>query len=109
MIPLGRDLKQIQQRFYYVMRKIGVSKAQLGITPHGLRHEYANDLYEAESGQKSPVRGGRPDIDPDLDDKARRIVAQELGHTRERIVSRYTGARPMARRQKHRAPAASAQ
>jgi len=27
--------------------------------PHGLRHQRANDVYEAECGVPSPVRGGQ--------------------------------------------------
>jgi integrase len=102
LIPVGRDFKQMYRRFYYVMEKLGISRAQLGVTAHGLRHEYANDLYETESGIASPVRGGLNNVDPDIDDKARHLVSQDLGHSRVRITASYTGARRTGRPPKSR-------
>ena len=37
---------QNRTRFYTVLARFGVTKRQLGITAHGLRHQYANDRYE---------------------------------------------------------------
>jgi integrase len=102
LIPIGRDFKQMYRRFYYVMEKLGISKAQFGVTAHGLRHEYANDRYEAETGSASPVRGGGDQVDPDLDEKARHLVSQDLGHSRVRITASYTGARRTGRPPKSR-------
>ena len=42
----ARTLKQNLCRIDYVMAKLGITQQDLGITAHGLRHEYANDLYE---------------------------------------------------------------
>ena len=102
LIPVGRDFKQMYRRFYYVMEKLGISRAQLGVTAHGLRHEYANDLYQTEAGTASPVRGGSNDVDPEIDDKARHLVSQDLGHSRVRITASYTGARRTGRPPKSR-------
>jgi hypothetical protein len=49
---------QSQHRFYYVVRRLGISKKVMGIVAHGLRHQLANDRFEAHAGVASPVRGG---------------------------------------------------
>lgn len=87
-----RSLSQSIRRFYYVMsEKLGISKAVLGVTPHGLRHEYANNLYESQSGSKSPVRGGGGIVDRAADAYARSKVTADLGHKRLGITSAYLG------------------
>jgi integrase len=49
------DLKQAMRRITYVMEKFGLTKAEAGVTLHGLRHEFANDSLERK-GFISPVR-----------------------------------------------------
>ena len=48
---------QAQPRFYYVVRKFGISKKDLGVVAHGLRHQKVNDVFDDEAGGPSPVRG----------------------------------------------------
>ena len=86
----GKTLEQNLERFRYVMRKFGITKAMLGVTAHGLRHEYANDRYEQFAGVASPVRGG-PAIKREEDRAARLRLAEELGHSRENISCAYVG------------------
>jgi integrase len=86
----GRTLKQNLRRFRYVMQRFGITKADLGVTAHGLRHEYANDRYQQFAGTPSPVRGGAP-IEREADRTARLRVAEELGHSRGSISSAYLG------------------
>ncbi len=85
----GFTTSQNQARFHYVIRKFGISKAGLGVVAHGLRHQYANDHFEADSGGASPVRGGK--ARPAGNDIARRRVARALGHNRGRASSSYIG------------------
>ena len=86
----GKSLKQNLARIRYVMKKFGITKADLGITAHGLRHEYANDRYQQFAGAPSPVRGGPP-IAREVDRAARLRLAEELGHSRENITAAYCG------------------
>ena len=85
----GYTSTQNSTRFYYVIRKFGISKDQLGVVAHGLRHQNVNDAFQGDTGCASPVRGAtaRP---PD-DDQARRRAARLLGHNRPRVVSCYIG------------------
>lgn len=83
-------LKQAYHRFYNVLRNCGVTRDELGVTAHGLRHEYANDVYERAAGAVAPLRGGPP-VSKDVDDEARLKVSHELGHGRKSISSAYLG------------------
>ncbi|MEL1798181.1 hypothetical protein V2W46_19645, partial [Acinetobacter baumannii] len=78
------DLKQALRRFTYVLERFGITKNGLGVTPHGLRHQHLNDLYERIAGAPSPVRSGSltADIDQLTHDIARARVSQEAGHAR---------------------------
>lgn len=91
LVPVGGNFDTTRNRFYYVMKKLGLTKADLGVTGHGLRHEYANDLYEDVSGQKSVVRGASEILDRARDREARRQVTNDLGHVRLDVTAAYTG------------------
>jgi integrase len=86
-----RSLGQNRTRFYTVLARFGVTRRQLGVTAHGLRHQYGNDRYEHFAGAPSPVRGGDR-LDREVDRSARLQVAEELGHARENISTAYLGA-----------------
>jgi integrase len=103
-----RTLVQNLDRLGNVMKKFGVTKRALGVTPHGLRHEYAGDRYEAVAGVAPPVRGGaRPDAV--TEHGARLHVARELGHSRTQITSAYLGSSfAMRNKVARRPPAADA-
>lgn len=86
----GRSVEQELGRFYYVLRKFGVTKKQMGVTAHGLRHEYAHAIYEQLAGVKAPVLGG---LKPEqtIDHEARQRLSNKLGHNRIAVTSAYTG------------------
>jgi site-specific recombinase XerC len=85
-------LAQNKRRFYYVMEKFRITKNDLGVTAHGLRHEYVNQRYEKLAGGKSPIEGGTiAHENPELDHAVRIVIAEEVGHTRPSIVSCYCG------------------
>ena len=63
---------------------------------HGLRHAYAQGRYAELTGFKAPLAGGpwRSEMDDEqrkLDDFARDIVSQELGHGRRQVCAQYLG------------------
>lgn len=80
---------QAQQRFYYVVRKFGISKKALGVVAHGLRHQKINDVFLEEAGGPSPVRGANKR--PPLDEEGRRKAARLLGHNRLQVTNSYLG------------------
>lgn len=109
MIPPEYDLKQWLKHCYHVLGRHGVTR-QDGLVSHGLRHQYANDLYEQLTGEPSPVRGGGEVADAD-DLAARLDVSARLGHARLAITEAYYGkpdaprADPEAARARRRATA----
>lgn len=101
----GRTAQQNRDRFYYVLRRCGITRAASGVVAHGLRHQHANDAYEAQAGQPSPVRGGAGRSPQDK--TARERTARLLGHNRPQVVSCYLGtARPASARHEPDGPGA---
>ncbi len=86
----AKDLKANLRRFYYVVGKAGITRKELHVTAHGLRHEVMHDLYEEVSGVPAPVRGGHCE-DRELDQQARMVVALTAGHSRCKAASAYLG------------------
>lgn len=87
----GMSLKQALDRFSNVLRRCGVTQRALGVTAHGLRHEFASDLFYELTHVPPPIRGGMPGLDPAVMEHAYREVAQQLGHGRPRIAGAYLG------------------
>ena len=86
----GLTMEQSRQRLYYLMRKIGLTRKQLGVTLHGLRTQFAIDNFERLSGAKAAVRGGATIDYRQLDELCRKI-SQAMGHNRIRLTSAYYG------------------
>lgn len=92
----SRELKSAIRRFSYVLGKCGITKAGLGVTAHGLRHETLCNLFEELAGVPAPIRVGNPrevlaQADPDKVELARAAVAEMAGHARVSISSSYLG------------------
>ncbi|MBU6486230.1 MAG: integrase domain-containing protein [Burkholderiales bacterium] len=88
-VPADRSLKQWRDWYYYVLEKHGITKNGLGVTSHGLRHEYLQALYKKVSGAAAPIKGegGRPD--PELHAEAMRRVVAAAGHSRVTKANAY--------------------
>ena len=85
-------LKQAIRKYANAMIKFKITKKDLGVTGHGLRHEHLIDIYEEISGQPAPVRGGlKENVDSVLDKLAREKATQEDGHSRLGITASYFG------------------
>ena len=81
-VPADRTLSQWRDWYYYVLERHGVTKRGMGITSHGLRHEYLQTLYKETTGVDAPIKraGDRPD--PQLHEEAMRRVVEAAGHSR---------------------------
>lgn len=90
------SLQQAMRRLRYVMERFGVTRAGLGVVPHGLRHQGAADDYRAMTGELPPVAGGGA-VERELDAQARHCIAERLGHGRRQIVNAYLGSRSATR------------
>lgn len=91
LAPNGRrKLDQAKRHFRFLCAKLGLTKEGLGITPHGLRHQFANELYKSITGTDSPVNGG---VVLSLDEarSARKSVSMQLGHSKPAKANAYCG------------------
>lgn len=72
--------------------KLGLTKEGLGVTAHGLRHQYAQNRYVKLVGVITPIQGGDPAlIDRDTHIHACYDVMQHLGHSRVDVAASYYG------------------
>lgn len=88
-IPAGRTLKQWRDWYYYVLGKHGVTKSGIGVTSHGLRHEYLQTLYEQVAEVPAPIKGSSSRPDPDAHEDAKRRVVEAAGHSRVSKANAY--------------------
>lgn len=92
MIPRGWSLKRWRRRYYHLCEQIGLTRKDLGVTPHSLRHGVLLDLYEWLTGVAAPARGGTlAQQDPHADRAARELVSAFAGHAELHISSAYLG------------------
>jgi integrase len=90
LIPPHLSYRQHLRTFEYRTTQAGISKT------HGLRHAYAHRRYLTLTGWACPVSGGPAQrtlsiADRALDEAARLLVAEEIGHSRTEIASQYLG------------------
>ncbi|MDE0002230.1 MAG: integrase domain-containing protein [Rhodospirillaceae bacterium] len=90
LIPAERSYRQQLRIYEREVRKAGMART------HSLRHGYAVRRYESLTGWKAPVRGGpaRRHLkgeDRAVDERARLMIARELGHGRKSITQTYVG------------------
>ncbi len=90
--PEGRTLLDVNlDRYKYFMKKLGLTRKDLGITGHGLRAAFAENRA-IELGLVPPTRGGAKGQLPKAEElHAKRIVAEEMGHSRPGVTSAYYG------------------
>lgn len=88
----GLSLKQALRRFSNTLYRAGVNMKTLGVTGHGLRHQFATDLYVELAEVAPPVRGGGP-VAAETMRAAYLTVAEQLGHGRPQIAGAYLGRR----------------
>lgn len=100
IIPREMTWKKFDDHSRNIYTQAGMTKEGVG-TPHGLRHQYAQDRYEAITGWKPPAQMSEADrkefkasmgqAEKDIDARARLLVSSELGHGRIDVVANYIG------------------
>ncbi|KQQ97150.1 hypothetical protein ASF77_04090 [Massilia sp. Leaf139] len=86
----GLSLKQALRRFSNTLHRVGVNRRVLGVTGHGLRQQFAADLYVELTDFAPPVRGGDV-IDSATMQAAYLAVTEQLGHGRPQIAGGTSG------------------
>ncbi len=99
----GDSVEQKLQHFYYIMRRVGVTLSQKGVTSHGLRHEYIQAQHKLLTGVDAPIKGGNISyLDKIEYREVSRALMFRMGHGRLSIGASYYGSRQGVRRQKNR-------
>lgn len=91
----GLTADQMENHFKWLMRKNGATKKGLGVTPHGLRHQFACDLFEDLTGMPAPVLGLLPAEvyrqKAAIVRAAMKEISLQMGHERPSISGAYIG------------------
>ena len=84
-------LKRNEGRYNANMIKLGFTKKDAGITGHGLRAEYAEDMALMKGFLPATRGGTKGQLDQETLDLARLQVAENMGHSRTSITNAYYG------------------
>lgn len=108
MIPEDYRERRWRSHYYYVLRVCGLTKKGLGVTAHGLRHERAQRIYAANTGEPAPVLSGVQSAELSQEEgvrtirqKARSLLASVLGHGRVDVTRHYLDALAGRRKFRH--------
>jgi site-specific recombinase XerC len=78
--------------------KYGITEKNLGVTMHGLRHEFVSRVFTQRCGLPPQVEGSVPadvyEQHKEAVKEARLYVSEQVGHWREDITSSYLGSTP---------------
>lgn len=90
MIPAGKNYVAQLNLYEHKTSRAGLSKM------HGLRHQFAQDVYKELTGRFAPCVGGPrrrelSAVDKAADDDARLTISNMLGHNRINITAIYLG------------------
>ncbi len=87
--PEGYTIRRWRDHYNWVMRKHGITKGDLGITSHGLRHEWLQEYYKTLTGFDAPIKGGdeRPDIE--VHRAAMKVAIEAAGHSKPSKTGMY--------------------
>jgi integrase len=87
--PDGYTIRRWREHYNWVMRKHGITKRGLGITSHGLRHEWLQAYYKTLTGFDAPIKGSddRPDIETHRE--AMKEAIEAVGHSKPSKTGMY--------------------
>ena len=101
MIPVRYTLPQWRSRYYTIVRSNGLQRGSevgaLGVTSHGLRHQYLHALYKRLTGRGAPIKGATT-IDLDTHRAALKTLIEHAGHSDIKKASAYLGSPTLIRK-----------
>ncbi|MHB1300524.1 MAG: tyrosine-type recombinase/integrase [Burkholderiales bacterium] len=99
LAPRGKTVDQAERRVRTLMEKYGLTMAQMGVTPHGLRHQYMQERFKELTGVEAPIKGGDISVlDKQTFDEATGKLMERAGHSRLSIGASYYGSRRMKKK-----------
>ncbi|CAD6559237.1 integrase domain-containing protein [Paraburkholderia sabiae] len=89
MIPHGVTKQQWKNRYYRVLEKHGVINSGIGVTSHGLRHQFLQQMYERLTGVPAPIKQSAGRVDREAHAEAMQRVVEAAGHSRRTKANAY--------------------
>ena len=83
------DLDWAEDRYYYYMRRLGLTKAELGVTGHGLRHMFAENAAIVAKFVSPSLGGTGAEMPKEQLKMVRLALSEMLGHSRLDIMNAY--------------------
>jgi integrase len=88
-MPHGFTKRQWSSHYYFVLKKYGITAKGLGVTSHGLRHQYLQQMYERLSGVAAPIKRTEDRVDRETHLAAIQQVVEAAGHSRATKANAY--------------------
>ncbi|WP_027803329.1 integrase domain-containing protein [Paraburkholderia dilworthii] len=88
-IPHGYTKQQWREHYYHVLKKHGVTQAGIGVTSHGLRHQFLQQMYERITGVGAPIKLPAERVDREAHKAAMQRVVAAAGHSRATKANAY--------------------
>ena len=85
------SIKQAENRYYHFMRVLGITKFDAGVTGHGLRAEYAENMLILRGLMPPTLGGSAGQASPVERDRIMTEVQNKLGHNDRHVASAYWG------------------
>lgn len=87
----GELLERNEGRYNDLMQQLGLTKKLAGITGHGLRAQYSEDIAISKGFVPATMGGTSGQLDKESLDLARLQVSENLGHSRITVTGAYYG------------------
>ncbi|CAB3801181.1 hypothetical protein [Pararobbsia alpina] len=87
--PENFTIRSWRNHYNWVMRKHGITKDELGITSHGLRHEWLQEYYKTLTGVDAPIKGSADRADIEVHCEAMKTAIEAVGHSRPEKTGMY--------------------
>jgi integrase len=88
-IPHEYTKQQWREHYYHVLKKHGVTQAGIGVTSHGLRHQFLQQMYERITGVGAPIKLPAERVDREAHRAAMQRVVEAAGHSRATKANAY--------------------
>jgi site-specific recombinase XerD len=87
----GLTIKQAENRYYYFLKRLGLTKLDAGVTGHGLRAEFAENLLLLRGLVPPSLGGAKTQMHKVERDAILLDASNQLGHGRPQVLSAYCG------------------
>ena len=87
--PSNYTIARWRGHYNFVLSKFGICKKGLGVTSHGLRHQWLQEYYETLSGVPAPVKGSAERVSLEEHRGALQSAVEAAGHSKPSKTGAY--------------------